>query len=179
MQDLPYNGRNWSIFKLHAAPRVDPVTIGLHSSLILALKGVESWHFSRVCVFPAVSRLAALIAGLAAPIAVSVPAHAQGWGGWHGGGYGGGWHGGGYGYGGGGWHGGYYGPGPGVAVASGLLGLAVGAAVGSALAPPVYAAPPPVYYAAPPVIYAAPPAGLLRAAAAAGLLPPAIGDWRH
>jgi hypothetical protein len=87
---------------------------------------------------------AALVAGLAAPVALASSAHAQGW---HGG-YGG-WHGGGY---------GYYGPGPGVAVASGLLGLAVGAAIGGALAPPpVYAAPPPVYYAPPPVIYAAPP----------------------
>jgi hypothetical protein len=93
---------------------------------------------------------AALIAGLAVPtFALTAPsAQAQNW------------------HRGGGWHGGYgyYGPGPGVAIASGLLGLAVGAAVGSVLAPPVYAAPPPVYYAppsgyyaAPPVIYAAPP----------------------
>jgi hypothetical protein len=100
----------------------------------------------------------ALVAGLGAPVALASVAHAQNW---HHGGYGGynrGYGGGHGGYGGyGGWHGDYYGPGPGVAIASGILGLAVGAAVAGALAPPVYAPPPPVYYTAPPVIYAAPP----------------------
>jgi hypothetical protein len=89
--------------------------------------------------------VAAMVGALGAPLALSSQANAQGY--YHGGG----WHG-------GGWHGGWGGPGPGVAVASGLLGLAVGAAVGSAIAaPPVYAAPPPVYYAPPPVVYAPPP----------------------
>lgn len=116
--------------------------------------------FSR---FPLTRGLAvgALVAGLASPVALSTTAQAQGWNHWHGGG--GGWHG-------GGWHGGggyYGGPGPGVAIASGLLGLAVGAAVGGALVGPpgpVYAAPPPVVYTPPPVYYAAPPPPVYYAA---------------
>jgi len=90
----------------------------------------------------------ALLGGTAV---LPAPAQAQGWygGGWHGGW--GGWHGGGW-YGGGGccWND------PGVAVASRLAGLAVGAAIGAAIAPPVYAAPPVVYAPPPPVYYAAP-----------------------
>jgi hypothetical protein len=121
------------ITRLHFDPKV-----GAERSRVMAI--LSRFRLSRVVV------AAALVAGFAAPVALASSAQAQGWHGGYGG-YGG-WHGG---------YGGYYGPGPGVAIASGLLGLAVGAAVGSALAPPVYAAPPPVYYAAPPVIYAAPP----------------------
>ena len=103
----------------------------------------------------------ALLLALAAPTPFTSPARAQGW---HGGGWGGGWHGGGWG---GGWHGGWYGGwggyggygyyGPGAAIASGLLGLAVGSVIGGVLAPPYYYAPSPVYYAPPPVYYPPPP----------------------
>jgi hypothetical protein len=50
--------------------------------------------------------------------------------------------------------------GNGDAVGAGLVGLGVGAVIGSALAPQtVYVAPPPppVYYAPPPAVYVAPP----------------------
>jgi hypothetical protein len=50
--------------------------------------------------------------------------------------------------------------GNGAAVGAGLVGLGVGAVIGSALAPQtVYVAPspPPVYYAPPPAVYVAPP----------------------
>ena len=52
--------------------------------------------------------------------------------------------------------------GGGSAVGAGLVGLGVGALIGSALAPQtVYVAPPPppppVYYAPPPTVYVAPP----------------------
>jgi len=45
----------------------------------------------------------------------------------------------------------------GAIVGGALLGLGIGAAVASAVAPPVYYAPPPVYYAPPPVYYAPAP----------------------
>jgi hypothetical protein len=51
---------------------------------------------------------------------------------------------------------GHWGGGPGPFVGGALLGLGVGAVVGSMLAPPppvVYAPPPPGYYAAPPAVY--------------------------
>jgi hypothetical protein len=67
---------------------------------------------------------------------------------WHGHGYGG-YHG--YGYGSGHYHG--YGYGAGAAVAGGLIGAGVGAAIASG----AYAAPPPPVYAPPPGYYYPPP----------------------
>jgi hypothetical protein len=74
--------------------------------------------------------LAALTLG-GALVATAVPAQAYPYGGWHGGG----WHGGGW--------------GPGAAVAAGVLGLAVGAAIADQphyyYGPGYYAPPPPAY----------------------------------
>lgn len=56
------------------------------------------------------------------------------------------------------WHGGgCYNCGGGNFAAGALLGLGVGAVVGSTVARPHYYAPPPVYYAPPPPVYYAPP----------------------
>ena len=97
-----------------------------------------------------------LIAPVLAGMAFAPAAQAQyrgGYGGFHGG----------YGYGGRGYYGGHgygrgFGFGPGI-VAGALLGIAGGAALGYAAAPPpVYYARPPVVYAPPPIYYAAPPA---------------------
>lgn len=62
----------------------------------------------------------------------------------------------------GGWHGdrGYYQDNTGAAIGGALLGLGVGALLGSTLAPPpqaYYAPPPQSYYAPPPVYYPPPP----------------------
>lgn len=104
-----------------------------------------------------VSRLlliAPVFAGLT--LVSAAPAQAQ-----YRGGYGHGYYGhgyGGYGHGYGGYGRGYGGRGffgPGI-VAGALLGIAGGAALGYAVAPPVVYAPPPVVYAQPPVYYGAP-----------------------
>ena len=57
-----------------------------------------------------------------------------------------------HGRGGGGWHGGYHrGGGAGPAIAAGLIGLGVGAAIASSAAPPpAYYGPAPGYYTPPP-----------------------------
>ena len=108
--------------------------------------------------------LAAVVMVSAVPLLAPSPAYAQPHD-WHGGGYrpapprggwhGGGWHGGGWH--GGGWHGGGgYSNNTGAIVGGTLLGLGVGAAIGSLVAPPPVAyAPPPAYYppAPPPVYY--------------------------
>ncbi|GAB6967483.1 hypothetical protein JCM25156A_15200 [Komagataeibacter kakiaceti JCM 25156] len=87
-----------------------------------------------------------LSTGLALGLLVaSVPANAQPW---HGPG-GPGWHRGPP-PGRGGWHGGPRGGGAGLAVGSGIAGLAVGAMLGSALAERNSAPPPPAYYPAQP-----------------------------
>lgn len=94
-----------------------------------------------------------VLAGLA--LATAAPASAQYRGGYGYGGYGHGYGGYGHGYGGyghgyGGYHRGFFGPG---IVAGALLGIAGGAALGYAIAPPpVVYAPPPAYYA-PPAYY--------------------------
>jgi hypothetical protein len=55
----------------------------------------------------------------------------------------------------GGWNGGYHrGGGAGAAIAAGLIGLGVGAAIASSGG---YAAPPPAYYGPPPGYYRPPP----------------------
>ena len=95
---------------------------------------------------------AALVLPLLAGLTLAPPAHADGhWGhgGWGRGGWGhGGWGRGGWGH--EGWeHGGW---GPGAALAAGVVGLGIGAALA-----PRYYAPPPVVYAPPPVVYAPPP----------------------